>query len=109
MSKWTKIFAQFKNSRSRDSLYNYKVIRFPLIFTGGNLIEGSASELHVESACVVKLWRQTTTKIERIQISVGSSAKDFVMVLSYGRKSCYPGKFPNICTHLKNDVQQEIK
>ncbi|KAG6582350.1 E3 ubiquitin protein ligase DRIP2, partial [Cucurbita argyrosperma subsp. sororia] len=66
-----------------------------------------SSTLHLHD--LVELWRQTTTKIELIQISVGSSAKDFVMVLSYGRKSCHSGQFPNICAHLENDVQQEIK
>ncbi|KGN56915.1 E3 ubiquitin protein ligase DRIP2 [Cucumis sativus] len=62
-----------------------------------------SSTLHLHD--IVELWRHTTTKVELIQISVGSSAKDFVMVLSYGRKCYHPGKFTNICAHLNNGVQ----
>ncbi|XP_050942037.1 E3 ubiquitin protein ligase DRIP2-like isoform X1 [Cucumis melo] len=62
-----------------------------------------SSTLHLHD--IVELWRHTTTTVELIQISVGSSAKDFVMVLSYGRKCYHPGKFTNICTHLNNGVQ----
>ncbi|KAL9364289.1 hypothetical protein Peur_042162 [Populus x canadensis] len=35
---------------------------------------------------LVDWWSQTASASERIQTTVGSSAKDFVMVLSYGRK-----------------------
>ncbi|KAI5580309.1 hypothetical protein BDE02_08G146900 [Populus trichocarpa] len=35
---------------------------------------------------LVDWWSQTASSSERIQTTVGSSAKDFVMVLSYGRK-----------------------
>uniref|UniRef100_A0A6M2ETS1 RING-type domain-containing protein n=1 Tax=Populus davidiana TaxID=266767 RepID=A0A6M2ETS1_9ROSI len=35
---------------------------------------------------LVDWWLQTASASERIQTTVGSSAKDFVMVLSYGRK-----------------------
>lgn len=35
---------------------------------------------------LVDWWSQTASTSERIQTTVGSSAKDFVMVLSYGRK-----------------------
>ncbi|XP_038877089.1 E3 ubiquitin protein ligase DRIP2-like [Benincasa hispida] len=94
--------------------------RMPVSFIQKYLVKklGLASEIEVEISFkgqpvsstlhlhdIVELWRQTTTKVELIQVSVGSSAKDFVMVLSYGRKCCQPGKFPNICAHLNNDVQ----
>ncbi|XP_062150066.1 E3 ubiquitin protein ligase DRIP2-like [Alnus glutinosa] len=36
---------------------------------------------------LVDMWLQTKPTSERIQTSVGSSAKDFVMVLSYGRSA----------------------
>ncbi|KAL4287794.1 hypothetical protein AHAS_Ahas09G0167700 [Arachis hypogaea] len=36
---------------------------------------------------LVELWLQTKPLNEKIQTHVGSSAKDFVMVLSYHRKS----------------------
>jgi hypothetical protein len=36
---------------------------------------------------LVEMWLETMPKNERIQTSVGSSAKDFVMVLSYSRKA----------------------
>ncbi|KAJ0093593.1 hypothetical protein Patl1_25235 [Pistacia atlantica] len=39
---------------------------------------------------LVNWWVQTASTSERIQTSVGSSAKDFVMVLSYGRKAQPP-------------------
>ncbi|XP_010510330.1 PREDICTED: E3 ubiquitin protein ligase DRIP2 isoform X1 [Camelina sativa] len=35
---------------------------------------------------LVDLWLETTSKHERVAASVGSSAKEFVMVLVYGRK-----------------------
>ncbi|XP_015876496.1 E3 ubiquitin protein ligase DRIP2 isoform X2 [Ziziphus jujuba] len=38
---------------------------------------------------LVELWLQTAPSSERIQTSVGSSGKDFMMILSYGRKA-YP-------------------
>ncbi|KAJ6318692.1 hypothetical protein OIU76_014114 [Salix suchowensis] len=39
---------------------------------------------------LVDWWLQTASASERIQTTVGSSAKDFVMVLSYGRKAQPP-------------------
>ncbi|CAL5208184.1 unnamed protein product [Lathyrus oleraceus] len=36
---------------------------------------------------LMEMWLETMSKKEMIQTSVGSSAKDFVMVLSYGRKA----------------------
>ena len=35
---------------------------------------------------LVDLWVQTTSTSERVTASIGSSAKDFVMVLAYARK-----------------------
>uniref|UniRef100_A0A9I9CP87 RING-type domain-containing protein n=1 Tax=Cucumis melo TaxID=3656 RepID=A0A9I9CP87_CUCME len=79
-----------------------RLVRFPTVeisFKG----QPVSSTLHLHD--IVELWRHTTTTVELIQISVGSSAKDFVMVLSYGRKCYHPGKFTNICAHLNNGVQ----
>jgi E3 ubiquitin-protein ligase DRIP len=39
---------------------------------------------------LVDWWLQTASASERIRTTVGSSAKDFVMVLSYGRKAHPP-------------------
>ncbi|KDO53911.1 hypothetical protein CISIN_1g017653mg [Citrus sinensis] len=46
----------------------------------------STLELHN----LINWWVQTSSASERIQTVVGSSAKDFVMVLSYGRKAQPP-------------------
>ncbi|KAI5580310.1 hypothetical protein BDE02_08G146900 [Populus trichocarpa] len=46
--------------------------------------EPVASTLQLHN--LVDWWSQTASSSERIQTTVGSSAKDFVMVLSYGRK-----------------------
>ncbi|KAI9390292.1 hypothetical protein POPTR_008G161500v4 [Populus trichocarpa] len=46
--------------------------------------EPVASTLQLHN--LVDWWSQTASASERIQTTVGSSAKDFVMVLSYGRK-----------------------
>lgn len=35
---------------------------------------------------LVDLWIQTAATSERVSASIGSSAKDFVMVLAYARK-----------------------
>ena len=35
---------------------------------------------------LVDLWLKTTATSERVPASIGSSAKDYVMVLAYGRK-----------------------
>ena len=35
---------------------------------------------------LVDLWLQTASRSERVPASIGSSAKDFVMVLAYARK-----------------------
>uniref|UniRef100_A0A2P2N0D1 Uncharacterized protein n=1 Tax=Rhizophora mucronata TaxID=61149 RepID=A0A2P2N0D1_RHIMU len=40
---------------------------------------------------LVDLWFQTAPASERVPASVGSSAKDFVMVLAYARKTPPPG------------------
>lgn len=39
---------------------------------------------------LVDLWLQTTSTPQRIQASVGASAKEFVMVLHYARKILDP-------------------
>ncbi|KAJ4851534.1 hypothetical protein Tsubulata_042886 [Turnera subulata] len=39
---------------------------------------------------VVNQWLQTSSKSGRVLTSVGSSAKDYVMVLAYARKMLYP-------------------
>jgi E3 ubiquitin-protein ligase DRIP len=57
------------------------------------------SETEVEISCMgepviptlqlhslVELWLQTTSKQQRVAASIGSSAKEFVMVLVYARK-----------------------
>ena len=36
---------------------------------------------------LVDLWLQTASTSQRVPASVGSSAKDFVMVLAYARKA----------------------
>ncbi|CAK9162158.1 unnamed protein product [Ilex paraguariensis] len=36
---------------------------------------------------LIEVWSQTASTSERMRAYVGSSAKDFVMVLSYGRKA----------------------
>jgi E3 ubiquitin-protein ligase DRIP len=36
---------------------------------------------------LMEMWLETMSKNERVETSVGSSAKDFVMVLSYRRKA----------------------
>ena len=46
------------------------------------------STLHLHN--MVDWWLQTASESERMQTTVGSSAKDFVMVLSYGRKAHPP-------------------
>lgn len=35
---------------------------------------------------LVELWLQTVATSERLSVTVGSSAKEFVMVLGYARK-----------------------
>jgi len=39
---------------------------------------------------LVDLWLKTTATSERVPASIGSSAKDFVMVLAYARKVSDP-------------------
>lgn len=35
---------------------------------------------------LVELWLQTVSTSERVSVTIGSSAKEFVMVLGYARK-----------------------
>jgi E3 ubiquitin-protein ligase DRIP len=58
-----------------------KSVQVEILLQGRPLI--STQQLHD----LVDMWLQTKPTSERIQTSVGSSAKDFVMVLSYGRSA----------------------
>ena len=49
-------------------------------------LQGRALLSSLQLRNLVDMWLQTVTK-NKIQTSVGSSAKDFIMVLSYGRKT----------------------
>lgn len=40
----------------------------------------------LELRSLVELWLETTSKHERVAATIGSSAKEFVMVLVYARK-----------------------
>jgi len=51
------------------------------------LLRGKPVLCSMQLQNLVEMWLETMPKNERIQTSVGSSAKDFVMVLSYGRKA----------------------
>ncbi|KAG5127679.1 hypothetical protein JHK82_028514 [Glycine max] len=50
-------------------------------------LQGRALLSSLQLRNLVDMWLQTVPK-NGIQASVGSSAKDFIMVLSYGRKAC---------------------
>lgn len=40
----------------------------------------------LQLSSLLEMWTQSVSSAERITVTVGSSAKDFVMVLTYGRK-----------------------
>ncbi|WJX18939.1 RING-type E3 ubiquitin transferase [Trifolium repens] len=51
------------------------------------LLEGKPVLCSMKLQNLMEMWLETMSKNERVETSVGSSAKDFVMVLSYRRKA----------------------